>query len=85
MAPILENGDLIIVKTDFQEHEIKIGVICVADHPFISSKKVVKYIQDIDKDGRVFLKGANPQESTDSRSFGWIQREKIFAVMQSKI
>ena len=85
MTPILEEGDWIIVNPHFQVQEIKKGMICVANHPFITSKKVVKYINDIDQDGRVFLLGANPSASTDSRSYGWIKNDEIFAIVQSKI
>ena len=85
MQPILENGDWIIIKTRFQANEIKKGMICIANHPFITGKKVVKYIDDIDQNGRVFLLGANPRASTDSRSFGWIKNDQIFAIVQSKI
>jgi nickel-type superoxide dismutase maturation protease len=85
MQPILENGDWIIIDPHFQKDEIQKGMICIANHPFITGKKVVKYIDDVDQDGQVFLLGANPRASTDSRSFGWIKKEQIFAIVQSKI
>lgn len=85
MQPILENGDWIIINPHFQNENLKKGMICIANHPFVSGKKVVKYIDDIDQDGRVFLLGANPRASTDSRSFGWIKNDQIFAIVQSKI
>ena len=86
MLPILEEGDWVIVNPHFQDHELEKGMICVANHPFITNKKVVKYIKEIDdQNQRVYLLGANPQASTDSRSYGWIKIDEIFAIVQSKI
>ena len=74
MLPALKSGDTILVNP---RAKIKPGDIVAANHPYITTVKLVKRVDSIDSQGRFVLTGDNPQESTDSRSFGSIAKNEI--------
>jgi len=41
-----------------------------------SGKLIVKRISKV-KDGNLFLVGDNPEKSTDSRQFGWVEKNQL--------
>ena len=69
MLPALKNGDTVLVSP---RAKIRPGDIVAANHPYITSVKVIKRVDSIDSHGSFVLRGDNPEESTDSRSFGSI-------------
>ena len=69
MWPTLNEGDVVLVKRTSSVLE---GDIVLAKHPYKSSVKIVKRVAEILPDGALILRGDNPVESTDSRSFGSI-------------
>lgn len=73
MRPTLEAGDVVLVA---KPGRLVVGDIVLAAHPYKSSVTVVKRIAAID-DGRVELRGDDPAESTDSRTFGTLAIEDI--------
>lgn len=74
MFPILTGGDRVIVDP---RADVRTGDIVLADHPFKSSVRILKRVTEITADGRYFLEGDNPVESSDSRSFGSIAASDI--------
>ena len=53
------------------------GDIVLAEHPYKQGVKMIKRVIAIDGDGRYSLAGDNPDESTDSRTFGTLPIEQI--------
>jgi nickel-type superoxide dismutase maturation protease len=73
MLPTLKNGEEVLVrKLDFY----KIGDIVVANHPFRITP-IIKRITEFSTGGKLFLSGDNPDESTDSRTFGEIAEKDV--------
>jgi nickel-type superoxide dismutase maturation protease len=74
MKPELNDGDVVLIERDA---EPRIGDIVLAQHPYKQSITMLKRITSIDENGRFELRGDNPGESTDSRTFGNIPGEYI--------
>lgn len=76
MCPSFREGDIVLASgLLYRIVTPKKGDVVVVSHP----KKhvpLLKRITKIQKD-RYFLEGDNKDESTDSHSFGWLEREKI--------
>jgi nickel-type superoxide dismutase maturation protease len=76
MLPKLKPGSHVFVCSLLP---IRIGTIVVVDEP-LTSKKIIKRVKKIrEKNGRqeYYLLGDNPDMSTDSRKFGWINKKRI--------
>ena len=79
MAPCLNAGDVVVV----QKHKnIEPGDVIVLRHPF-QSTHMIKRVHAIDVQGRYDVRGDNPAESTDSRSFGAVSSDLIVGVVTS--
>lgn len=80
MSPTFLNGEIRIFQI-VQNTELKIGDIVLAKHPFKKNIKIVKRSTKVSRAGSVFLEGDHPSlnESSDSRSFGYIKKENIIA------
>ena len=74
MWPTLDDGCTVLVK---RTQTVRGGDIVLAKHPYKSSVKIVKRVAEILPDGALILKGDNPVESTDSRSFGSILKSDV--------
>lgn len=75
MQPTLNNNDVVLIEpTD----NIAVGDIVLAQHPYKQSVRMLKRVDNIDENGRFSLVGDNPQESTDSRTFGTVSIEYIY-------
>ena len=85
MSPTLHNGEVVIFE-DSSNHELVIGDIVLANHPFKKDNIIVKRISKFNDSGDCFLKGDNPSlnKTTDSRSFGYIERKNIIAKLKDK-
>lgn len=78
MRPILSPGDQILVDPlAYTETGPKVGDIVVARHLYRTDVWMVKRVVGVLDDGRCFLAGDNPDESTDSRLFGAVPRSLI--------
>lgn len=53
------------------------GDVAVLFHPFYKNKKILKRIEKVRGNGTFIVRGDNPLESEDSRSFGPTAREQI--------
>jgi len=73
MAPKLRPGQWIVATPLFRKLRPGQVVIVERDH-----KELIKRIERI-QDDRLFVIGDNLQLSTDSRQFGWLNREDVVA------
>lgn len=80
MSPTFNNGETRIFQT-VKNIELVIGDIVLANHPFKKDINIVKRITKVSKSGSFFLEGDNPSlnESSDSRSFGYVKKKDIIA------
>ncbi len=76
MAPALSDGDEVVVRPGAQRH-VTVGDLVLAKHPYQRDVHIVKRVARITDDGRYYLLGDNPHESTDSRAFGALRPERI--------
>lgn len=72
-----EHSKVLARKLWFPRDNVYVGDVVVAKGP-ISKRLILKRIKEI-KNNTYFLIGDNPQESTDSRSFGYISPKDIVA------
>ena len=82
MLPTLKDGDIVIIKAVINPVE---NNIVLANHPYKQSVKIIKRISKIDENGNCFLLGDNPDESTDSRTFGAISSKNILGKVENKL
>ena len=73
MLPTLKNGDRVLVE---KTANLRIGDVVVAKHPFRITP-IIKRITEFSTSGKLFLSGDNPDESTDSRTFGEVPEKDI--------
>lgn len=74
MLPALKPGQSILVfNWAYTFSQPKVGDIVVIKH---SGRDLVKRIQKV-HDREYFVQGDNPEESTDSRSFGAIDKSQL--------
>lgn len=71
MTPTLKNGQLIIATGIFQK--LVPGNVVVFRHNHIEKVKRLKVINKQE----IYLEGDNLLESTDSRSFGWLNISQV--------
>lgn len=74
MTPTLNDGDVVLIVT---KSGANIGDVVLAQHPYRQSVTMLKRVATIDKNGRFELRGDNPDDSTDSRTFGSVSIEYI--------
>lgn len=74
MQPALKSGQLIIGR---RTTILKAGTIVVIRHQGLEKIKRVNRVRD----GKVFVLGDNPAASTDSRQFGWIDKNSVQAAV----
>lgn len=89
MNPTLKDGDTILVSgLSYILSKPKIGdlVVLKGDLPRHgkAGRYIIKRIEKI-KANKFYVLGDNPKESTDSREFGWIDRQKIVGKVIIKI
>ncbi|PNW40947.1 UNVERIFIED_CONTAM: nickel-type superoxide dismutase maturation protease [Euhalothece sp. KZN 001] len=78
MLPLLKpEEEVLIDRGCYQDSLPKVGEIVVAKHPIKSDLQLIKRVTLVSENGSCFLMGDNPEESTDSRQFGKVNREQI--------
>jgi nickel-type superoxide dismutase maturation protease len=81
MLPTLKHGEEVVVQPT---ETFQIGDIVVANHPYKQSVTIIKRISEINEKG-LFLRGDNPSESTDSRSFGEVSVKNVLGKVVCKL
>ncbi len=74
MKPMLNHGEGVLVS---RSGKLEIGDVVVARHPYRTRVKIIKRIENIEEDEKFFLVSENPEEGTDSKSFGAIKKDQI--------
>lgn len=78
MLPAYRDGDQVVIDAgayvDLLPHP---GDVVLAAHPFHTDVRMIKRVDHITPDGRLFLVGDNPAESTDSRTWGALRPSQI--------
>ena len=78
MTPLLEDGDVVLVDTEaFASKAPAEGDVVLVRHPYRRDVALVKRVASVEDDGRLFLAGDCPAESTDSRSFGTVRADLV--------
>ncbi len=78
MEPALKDGDTVLVDP---RAEPAPGDIVLARHPLEPDTRVLKRVDHITPDGRLFLKG-DGTVSTDSRDFGALAPDQVLGVVR---
>lgn len=85
MFPLLKPGDDILIDIKAYRRCLpEIGDLVVAEHPHCQNLKIIKRVAFVDENGDCFLVGENKEESSDSRSFGFVSSQKIIGRVTSK-
>jgi nickel-type superoxide dismutase maturation protease len=74
MRPTLDEDDVVIVT---RRCSPAVGDVVLVEHPFKKSVAMLKRVDSVTENGRIVLRGDNPNESTDSRTFGSVPIEYI--------
>ena len=81
MAPTLLEGDLLIATAP-SVREVAMGSLVVVEHPARPGYEMVKrVVRTVGSDG-LWLEGDNASSSSDSRSFGPVERHAIRGVVR---
>ena len=85
MTPLLEPGQEVLINPAAYRHTLpQPGDIVVVRHPYQPHLRLIKRITDVLDEERYIVKGDNPLESTDSRSFGPVGFEHILGQVTSR-
>lgn len=82
MLPTLKTGDRVLVDPNAK---IAVNDIVLANHPYKKSVRIIKRVAMIDSDGNYFLTGENPDESTDSKTFGKIPARNVLGKVVARM
>ena len=88
MQPTIIHGEEVLVHPiAYQSTHPQLGDVVLVRHPYESGRRMVKRITEIvqTQDGQRFhVEGDNKSESTDSRSFGTLSRNRILGQVTSR-
>ncbi len=79
MAPLFSDGDEVLFDP-YINQTLNIGDILLFNHPYKKHNKLVKRITKIKGDSLYFLEGDNSFNSSDSRTFGYINKKSIIGI-----
>lgn len=82
MMPAIRTGDAVLIDP---AAKIALGDVVLARHPYRSSIKILKRVSAVGPDGALSLIGDNPDESTDSRTFGSISIDLVIGKAVCKL
>jgi len=80
MVPTYAEGDEVLVDPRaYRRAPPAAGDVVLAAHPTVADTLIVKRVDRVEDDGRLFLVGDNPDrfESTDSRQFGAVSPGRV--------
>lgn len=75
MAPAYGHGEIVLAVRFLKKP--RVGDIVIVRHHRVEIMKRVHQLED----DKVYLLGDNPEESTDSRQFGWLPIASIIGVV----
>lgn len=82
MEPVLRPGDHVLVRAlSRDEPPPAPGELVWVRHPTRSELLMVKRVRAVLPDGRIELRGDQPDHSTDSRKFGPVGRDAVLGVV----
>ena len=79
MSPLFSDGDEVLFDP-YINQTLNIGDILLFNHPYKKNNKLIKRITKIKGDSLYFLEGDNPVNSSDSKTFGYINKKSILAI-----
>jgi len=82
MVPSVRSGDRVLIDP---KASVKPGDVVLARHPYKSNVRILKRLSSIEPDGRFYLSGDNPDDSTDSRTFGSISISDILGKVVARL
>ncbi len=85
MMPLLQPGEEVLIDPlAYVNCSPEPGDIVVSEHPSLKGFRLVKRVVAVLDSGDCILIGDNSSESTDSRSFGAVPRQKIVGQVTSR-
>ena len=88
MQPTIIHGEKVLVHpVAYQAKHPEIGDVVLVQHPFERGRRMVKRVTQIiesQNEIRFHVEGDNKSESTDSRSFGTLSRNRILGQVTSR-
>ena len=80
MAPTLHDGDWVLYAPGTPTREVH-GQVILCRHPY-QKQLIIKRVSGSNPGTEeLYLTGDNPDESTDSRSFGTIRRHQVIGIV----
>ena len=78
MEPAIHGGDWLLVDTEaYRQRMPRPGHVVLACDPRQPSREIVKRVVQVDLHNDAWLEGDNPEESTDSRTYGPVPRRLV--------
>lgn len=77
MRPLLAPGDRVAL-VPVRRRRLRPGDLVVVRDPRRPQRRMIKRVTDIDE-SRAWVRGDNPEASTDSRAFGWVPLPRLVA------
>ncbi len=81
MEPALFEGDHVLIEPRSRATE---GEIVLCRHPYVRTTQIIKRVTETTPEG-MFLEGDNPDQSTDSASFGVVPWALLIGRVSSKM
>lgn len=86
MFPQLSEGDTVLVNPYAYKHKCpQAGDLILIKHPYISGVTMIKRVERVESRGRLYVRGDNPKESTDSRAFGLILPDAVLGQITKRM
>jgi nickel-type superoxide dismutase maturation protease len=70
-----QNQKILVFTFSYFFSSVTVGNVIVLHHP-VTNQKIIKRITDL-QHSKAYVLGDNKSESSDSRSFGWIDKKNI--------
>ncbi len=84
MLPLLQPGDEVLVDVRaYRNQGPQVGDVVMVQHPHQPETKMVKRVTAVLPNDTYHVEGDNLEHSTDSRTFGFLQRQLILGRVTS--